>query len=194
MIAVSLWGLRLTYNWFYTFKGLSHQDWRYTMLKEKSGKLYFFVNYFGIHMFPTLVVYLCILPAVLAIVNVVEFNFIAIIGFILCLIGVSLELFADISMQKHRKNGSGNLIRNGLWKYSRHPNYLGEITMWFGIMLLSIMVVKESPYLVMGAIINMLMFIFISIPMADKRQSQKEGYDLYKEETRMLLPVPKFKK
>ncbi|MBQ9703934.1 MAG: DUF1295 domain-containing protein, partial [Clostridia bacterium] len=40
LIAVCYWGIRLTANWTYTFKGLTHQDWRYTMLCEKTGKLY----------------------------------------------------------------------------------------------------------------------------------------------------------
>ena len=59
LIIVSIWGIRLTANWAYTFKNLKHQDWRYTMFKEKTKKLYPLVNLFGIHLFPTIVVYLC---------------------------------------------------------------------------------------------------------------------------------------
>ncbi|MBQ9409259.1 MAG: DUF1295 domain-containing protein [Clostridia bacterium] len=65
LIAVWVWGLRLTANWAYTFQGLDHQDWRYTMLREKSGRAYPFVNFFGIHLVPTLNVYGCMLPCVL---------------------------------------------------------------------------------------------------------------------------------
>ena len=56
LIAVTFWGVRLTANWAYTFKGLDHQDWRYTMLKEKTGTFYPVINFVGIHMVPTLVV------------------------------------------------------------------------------------------------------------------------------------------
>ena len=56
LVAVFFWGLRLTANWVYTFHGLNHQDWRYTMLKEKTGVFYPFINFVGIHMVPTLVV------------------------------------------------------------------------------------------------------------------------------------------
>ena len=62
-IAVMVWGIRLTANWAYTFKDLNWQDWRYTMLKEKTGKFYPIINFVGIHLVPTLVVYGCILPA-----------------------------------------------------------------------------------------------------------------------------------
>ena len=64
LIAVCFWGVRLTANWAYTFKGLRHQDWRYTMLKEKTGKFYPLINFVGIHYVPTLVVYGCMLPVV----------------------------------------------------------------------------------------------------------------------------------
>ena len=63
LIAVCTWGVRLTANWAYTFLSLNHQDWRYTKIKEKTGKLYLLVSFLGIHLFPTLVVYGCVLPA-----------------------------------------------------------------------------------------------------------------------------------
>ena len=57
LVAVSIWAVRLTANWAYTFGDLTHQDWRYTMLRERTGKLYPIVNFIGIHMVPTLVVW-----------------------------------------------------------------------------------------------------------------------------------------
>ena len=63
-IAISIWGIRLTANWAYTFKGLNFEDWRYVMLREKTKKFYPLINFLGIHLFPTIVVYLCMIPAV----------------------------------------------------------------------------------------------------------------------------------
>ena len=51
LVAICVWGVRLTANWAYTFRGMEHQDWRYTMLREKSGALYPAVNFLGIHLF-----------------------------------------------------------------------------------------------------------------------------------------------
>ena len=48
LVTVSLWGIRLTANWAYTFSGLNHQDWRYTMLREKTGVFYPIINFVGI--------------------------------------------------------------------------------------------------------------------------------------------------
>ena len=82
-------------------------------------------------------------------------------------------------------------IRAGLWKYSRHPNYLGEILMWWGVDLAVVAAATNVWYLAAGALANTLLFFVVSIPMADKRQSRKEGFDAYKKQTRMLLPIKK---
>ena len=190
LIAVLLWGIRLTANWAYTFKGLRFEDWRYRMLKEKTKGLYPFVNFFGIHLMPTVVVWLCTLPAVM-VCDHTEYYHPAFAAFLLLSLGgTALELFADIQMHRFRKSGSG-LIRTGLWKHSRHPNYLGEILMWWGIGLYSVAAMPSRWYLLGGALAVTLLFIFVSVPMADRRQSRKPGYEGYRAETRMLLPIKK---
>ena len=90
LIAVLLWGVRLTINWAYTFKDLNHQDWRYTMLKEKTRVFYPLINLFGIHLFPTMVVYFCIIPAVYLISMELKFNIFTIIFFITAVLSVIL--------------------------------------------------------------------------------------------------------
>ena len=191
IVVIFLWGIRLTANWAYTFHGMKHQDWRYTMLKDKTQKLYPLINFLGIHLFPTLVVYACVLPAVFMIVYSTPFSAVSVLFFALSICAVVLQGTADFQMHKFRKTGQGGFIRCGVWKYSRHPNYLGEILMWWGIALAYVCVVPSAWYLCAGALINTLMFMFISIPMADKRQSRKEGFEEYKAQTRMLLPIKK---
>ena len=185
--AVLFWALRLTANWIYNFKSFEYQDWRYVMLREKTGKLYPLVNFFGIHMFPTLVVYLCILPAVTAIAEGAVFKPVCLVFIILSFASAIVQGLADIQMHRFRASGVGGFIRTGLWKHGRHPNYACEILMWWGIGLASVLALGGQWWLVAGAALNTLMFLFISIPMADKRQSQKPGFDQYKKETRMLF-------
>ena len=108
------------------------------------------------------------------------------------MLSVLLQGVSDYQMHKFKKLKTGGLIRIGLWKYSRHPNYLAEIIMWWAIALLSVISMKDNYWLFIGALINTLMFVFISIPMAEKRQAKrKEGFTQYKKETRMLLPIYK---
>lgn len=192
LITVTLiWGIRLTLNWAYTFKNLTHQDWRYTMLKEKTGIFYPLINFIGIHMVPTLVVYCCTLPAVYAILFGATITPLSVAFLLVSLTAVTIQGIADIEMHKYRKNRDGEFNRHGLWKYSRHPNYLGEIVMWWGVGLAVVSSVPTAWNLLFGAIINTLLFAFVSIPMAEKRQSQKDGYENYKNETRILLPIKK---
>ena len=189
LFVVSFWAVRLTANWAYTFGDLTHQDWRYTMLKEKTGMCYPIVNFVGIHMVPTLVVYGCVLPAVFALREGLGAN----VGSILCLclsLGAAImQGIADIEMHTFQKHRDSTFIRRGLWKYSRHPNYLGEILMWWGIGLSVVLASPNNWYLLAGAVANTLLFLFVSIPLAEGKQAKKEGYVQYKKETRMLLPL-----
>ena len=191
LIVVSFWAIRLTANWAYTFANLNHQDWRYTMLKEKTGIFYPVINFVGIHMVPTLVVYGCILPAVWAVINGVNVNFGSVLFLCLALGAATMQGIADVQMHKFRKNRNASFIRIGLWKYSRHPNYLGEILMWWGVALSVICAAPNAWYLAVGALANTVLFFTVSIPMADGRQSRKEGFAEYKKQTRMLLPIKK---
>ncbi|MBR3381532.1 MAG: DUF1295 domain-containing protein [Clostridia bacterium] len=191
LAAVCFWGLRLTANWAYSFRGFKHEDWRYVMLRERSGKLYPLVNFFGIHLVPTLIVYACTLPAVFLYKEEAYFRPICAIFFLVSAGAAVLQLVSDIQMHRHHAQGSRSLLRKGLWKYSRHPNYLGEILMWWGIGLYSVFALLDRWYLLAGALLNTLLFVFVSIPMMDDRQSKKRGYADYKRRTRMLLPIKK---
>ena len=190
-LAVSFWAVRLTANWAYTFGNLNHQDWRYTMLKEKTGVFYPIINFVGIHMVPTLVVYGCILPAVYAVREGLSANAASIVFLCISLGAATMQGIADIEMHRFRKNRDGSFIRRGLWKYSRHPNYLGEILMWWGVALAVLCAAPQAWYLASGALANTVLFLAVSIPMADGRQSRKEGFAEYKKQTRMLLPIKK---
>ena len=194
MVAVWLWGVRLTANWAYGFQNLCHQDWRYTYYQQKTGKAYQLANFFGIHLVPTLIVYGCVLPAVFAFEYALEItaNAGSYVFFALSIGAVALQMTADIQMHRYRKGKKGGLIREGVWKYSRHPNYLAEILMWWGVGFAVLCVMPERWWLLAGALANTLMFIFISIPLAEGRQSPKPTWAEYKSQTRMLLPIPRF--
>ena len=195
LIALTLYSARLTMNFIIGFHSLNYVDWRYKMLKEKSGKFYQVVNLLGICMFPTLVVYSASLP-VIAYSTITEFSMLDIIGLSVIVLGTLLEFIADTQMKafvKIRKDRSEVLDR-GVWRYSRHPNYLGEISIWFGVALTLIISHFNYWYFFVGGVINLLMFIFISIPMEERHfKDYKPDYEQYKKETHMLLILPKKK-
>ena len=196
LTVLAIYSVRLTVNFIIGFDSLAYVDWRYRMLKEKSGKLYPVVNLLGICMFPTLVVYACTLP-VIVYANIGMFSFFDIIGLTIILLGVLLEFVADIQMKIFIKNRTSRneVINVGLWKYSRHPNYLGEILIWFGAALTLIIASFTYWYFIIGAVINLLMFLFISIPMEEKHlREYKENYDEYLKTTSALLILPRKKR
>lgn len=192
LVVIVIYSVRLTTNFIIGFDSLAYVDWRYKMLHEKSGKLYPLVNLLGICMFPTIVVYLCSLPTIVY-ANIGSFAYWDIIGLSIVLLGVLLEFVSDIQMKKFIKvrTSRNEVINIGLWKYSRHPNYLGEILIWFGVAAVLIIGHFSYWYFFIGAIINLLMFLFISIPMEENHLKEyKDNYDDYLKTTSPLLILP----
>ena len=194
LVVIYLYSFRLTYNFIKGFHDLSYVDWRYQMLKEKSGKLFQIVNLFGICLFPTLVVYSASIPLfIYAFMPANELSWLDLIGSFVILFGTLLEFVADGQMKRFIKNrtSKSEVINVGLWKYSRHPNYLGEILIWFGASLILVIGHIQYWYCLIGAIINLLMFLFISIPMEEKHMlAYKPEIGDYIKRTSCLLILP----
>ena len=195
LVVIAIYSIRLTANFAIGFHDLSYVDWRYKMLASKSGKLFQLVNLFGICMFPTMVVYSASVPLfIYASLN--TFSYLDFIGSGVILLGVLLELIADIQMKKFIKNRKSRdeVINVGLWKFSRHPNYLGEITIWFGVAFILLISNISYWYFIAGAVINLLMFLIISIPMEERHMKEyKPSINDYIKTTSCLLILPRKK-
>lgn len=197
LAAFNVWGFRLTANWVIVFTDFSYEDWRYRMFREQNGPfMWFIINFFGIHLVPTLVVFAGMLPLFEIACN--PLGALALPGIALILCGVALEFFADRDMHAFlndaQKTGVRTVCRRGLWKYSRHPNYLGEITVWCGVFLAMIPYAWDKWYFVVGPAAMMLLFNVVSVPMMEKRQlSRRPEYADYRRETSRLLLLPQRK-
>ena len=193
--AILIWGIRLTANWAMRFKSLRYEDWRYVRLRKMSGNLFPAINFAGIHLFPTIVVYLCLLPVTAAFTTDAPFSFLSILFFLTALGGVALETYADYHINLFKKDVAdgyaSGCCKYGLWKNSRHPNYLGEMVFWWSIYFMVLCAIPKQWGLFAGALINTLMFMFVSIPMAEARLSTKGGYSRYRDQTHLLIPLPK---
>jgi steroid 5-alpha reductase family enzyme len=158
------------------------------MLKEKNPKLWFVSNLFGINMMPTVLVYLGMIPAYYFIQSNADISLYNVIGFIICMASVTMQLISDTQMARHRAKKSGTNIESGLWAYSRHPNYFGEVMFWWGLFIMTIGL--AAPFVcIAGAVAITLLFIFISIPMMERHVEAKiSGYSEYKAQVSMLVP------
>lgn len=194
LACILFWAVRLTYNFIRGFNDISYIDWRYAQIKNKTGKAYQLVSLLGIHLVPTIVVFFASVPSFLYVINGVKFEALQIVGLLVMILATILELISDNNMATFRKNrkSKDEIINVGLWKYSRHPNYLGEILFWYGVAIVFIVSNLSLWYVIIGAILNTLLFLFISIPLAENHlKSYKEGFMEYKKKTRMLLPIKK---
>ena len=181
MILVFLWSIRLTYNWVHQWKGLSHEDWRYTERREK--KFFWFINLFGLQLMPTLLVYLgCLSFYPIMFEEINPFGIFDLIAIIITLGAIIIESLADIQSLKFRmkRESPEKFIKTGIWSLSRHPNYFGEVMFWWGLFIFSF---ASNPSLwgsIIGPISITVLFLGISIPLMEKRNLRtKPSYKKY---------------
>ena len=192
--SISFWSWRLTHNWYRSWTGWEHEDWRYVNFRNQFGKHFQWINFSAIHLYPTMIVFLSMTGLFFLYDGTAkELNLLVIIGNVVAIIGTLFELFADNTLYAERNNPNrqkGACIRKGLWKYSRNPNYLGEILFWFG--LAAVGLGAAAPYwTLLGSIGMFLMFIFASIPLKEQRQMKtRTDFAEYKKEVSMLILLP----
>lgn len=187
----NIWSLRLTINWIIVFTDFSYEDWRYKKYREENKRfMWFIINFFGIHYMPTFIVFAGMLP-LFEIVKY-EMSALSLIGDAVILLGTALEFFADRQMHRFlslsKDSTEKTTCRIGLWNYSRHPNYLGEITVWWGVFLVMLPFAYSRWYFVAGAVAVTVLFNVVSIPLMEKRQlKRRSDYDEYRKTTSRLL-------
>ena len=181
------WGWRLTRNWAITFKGIGHEDWRYTKYRDRHPLVFHTINLFGLNMMPTLVVFAAMLPGLKLFEIAVTANILTYFGCIVCIASATIQLIADKQSHDFRAAHPGQVCNIGLWKHGRHPNYFGEIQFWWGIWIMYASLNGIDMY-IGGAIAMTALFLGISIPLMEKRQlANKPGYAEYRKQTRMLI-------
>jgi steroid 5-alpha reductase family enzyme len=192
-LALLIWGIRLTYNWILSWTGFDYIDWRYVMIKERTPKIWLLSNFFGIHFFPTVIVFIQLIGAIYFIEHMKSINLITVLAFFVIVIATAIQYIADTQMRTFKSNeeNRGKIIDTGLWKHSRHPNYFGEVMVWFGVYLFYFSTNLRIDHLTVTPILMLFMFIFISIPMMEKKiLKTRPKYKQYQTSTSMLLILP----
>ena len=187
--AFLFWSLRLTYNWYLNWSNLDHEDFRYIDLKNNNKFLAFINDLFGIHLIPTLIVNASLYPIYVALTSN-SLNDLLYVGFLLIVFAVCIQYISDSQMREFRKdiNNLGKTMKYGLWKYSRHPNYLGEVCFWFGIYIFALASESALIWLLASPLTMLALFVFISCPMMDNRSLEKRSdYKEYMDKTPQLF-------
>ena len=187
LIASWYWGWRLTRNWAITFKGIGHEDWRYTKYRDRHPVVFHTINFFGLNMMPTLVVFAAMLPGLKLFEMADSANILTYFGCIVCIASATIQLIADKQSHDFRAAHPGKVCNVGLWKHGRHPNYFGEIQFWWGIWIMYASL-NGIDMFIGGAIAMTALFLGISIPLMEKRQlANKPDYAEYRKQTRILI-------
>jgi steroid 5-alpha reductase family enzyme len=127
-----------------------------------------------------------------------ELGIFALIGGIVWVIGFTIEAVADAQKSRFRAQpeNEGEFIHTGLWSWSRHPNYFGEIVIWVGVAIIALPILQGWTYvtLISPVFVTLLLTRVSGIPMLEKRADEKwgdrEDYQAYKENTSVLIPLP----
>lgn len=193
-IVMFYWAIRLTGNWVYGFPGLHHEDWRYPLLRDGAGRWEFLADLFGIHLVPTVQVFLGMLPVYVAVTRPGEgLVWLTWVAFAVGIAAVTLELAADTQMHRFvAERRAGEVMDRGLWSWSRHPNYFGELGFWFSMALFG---VAAAPgdwwWLFIGVVAMLAMFLGASIPLMEKRSLERRPhYQAVIDRVPRLVPRP----
>ena len=197
-LVILLWGFRLTANWAYTWSGLDHVDWRYVNLQKKAGLLWWPLSFTGVHLYPTILVFLGCIPMYHALVIGTQptngFDYVALT---FGLVSVWIEFQSDRELHRFRdvRHSRTEVVDTGLWSLCRHPNYLGEIGVWLSLLLFGYAAVGYADYwMLVGSAAMILLFTIVSIPMIEKKLIEdKPGYMVYKAKTFSLIPLSKLR-
>ena len=189
---VFIWGVRLTYNWARQWRGLGHEDWRYANMREKSKRLFWIVELSGIEMMPTIIVFLGCLSLYPALsTGTSPLGALDWVAIVVTSAAIIIEATADQQLRRFVKTNPqpGKIMSTGLWAYSRHPNYLGEVMFWWGLFLFALAADLSYWWVFVGPLAMTVLFIFISIPMMDKRNLERRpGYEDHMRKVSAFIP------
>lgn len=197
-IVVWYWACRLTFNWAKHWEGLGHEDWRYPIVKQKFPKLEIFSDFFGLHFFPTIQVFLGMLPMYAAVA--LSTKAVGWLDYVACAVGVAavtIQLLADRQLHQFiATRKPGQIIETGLWGWSRHPNYFGEISFWLSLALFGLSAYPEGWWWqILGFTSMLIMFLTASIPLMETRSLERRPqYQDIINRVSMLVPLPPKKK
>lgn len=191
-ILVSIWGVRLAWHIHSRNRG-KPEDYRYLAWRKEWGAWFYPRSYFQVYLLQGFLLFLVALP-IMAINNNIglSFSWLDIVGVAVWILGFYFEARGDAELAQFVKNpaNKGKILQNGLWAYTRHPNYFGEVTLWWGIFIISL---GSTPfiYTIVGPLTITILILFVSgIPLLEKKYAGQPEFEEYKKKTSIFFPVP----
>lgn len=188
------WSLRLSLYLLIRIVAMG-RDARFDGIREYAHK---FIKFFLFQGLAIWLISLSSLATITAPLEASDIRIVGIVGILTYLTGLTIESFADYQKFQFKKNSKNkdNWIETGLWKYARHPNYFGEMLVWWGIWMFSLSVIPNlwAITILSPLTITCILVFFSGIPPLEKRYNEKykgnKKYRAYKRNTRLLVPLP----
>jgi steroid 5-alpha reductase family enzyme len=192
---VTIWGLRLSYHIFKRNINKT-EDKRYVAWRNTWGKWFVLRSYFQIFILQGVLMLLIISPVYFT--NTLPAPLVSvfsIIGLVIWIFGFYFESVGDKQLKDFLSNpeNKGKILNTGLWKYTRHPNYFGEVTQWWGVWFVALSSTLYMPFgyfsIVGPLTITFLILKVSGVPMLEKSMEENPLFDEYRKTTSKLFPV-----
>ncbi len=190
---VIIWGTRLTIHLLKRIKN-TKEDYRYQEYRKNykgnNFDLYFFFRMYVVQYVLNIIIGFSYIYT--NIYGDVNFSYFTYLGIVIWIIGFLFESIGDYQLKVFKSDTSnkGKLMTTGLWKYTRHPNYFGEVTLWWGIYFMAISNMTRL-WLIFSPLTITLLILFVSgVPLLEKKYDGREDWEEYKRKTSVFIPLP----
>ncbi len=188
---VLVWGIRLSLHILIRNAGRAEEDFRYRNWRETWGRWFYVRSYFQIYMLQGTVMFFVCAPIWL--VNARQggpLGLLDALGVAVWLLGFGFEAVGDYQLLQFTRNpaNKGRIMRYGVWRLTRHPNYFGEATLWWGCFLIALNVPGGYWALISPVLIDFLLLKVSGIPMLEAKYKDKPEYQEYQRTTNAFFP------
>lgn len=189
---VLIWGIRLALHIASRHAG-KPEDERYAAWRREWGSTVTIRSFLQVFMLQGILLTIISIPVVM--INTapsLPFTPLDIIGISVWLAGFTFEAVSDRQLKQFVKNPTnrGKIMTGGLWRFSRHPNYFGEVTLWWGIYIVSLSVPGGWMSIIGPIMITFLILKVSGIPMLEKAFEANPDFQQYKRQTSAFFPLP----
>jgi len=191
-ILVWIWGVRLSIH-IYLRNRKKAEDFRYKQWRKEWGNTFFWRSYLQVYLLQAFFLLVIILPALWASIGEPSWSVWTTLGLLVWIVGFYFQSIGDYQLSVFIKTKKpGEIMQSGLWKYSRHPNYFGEILMWWGIFIIVLPMAYGFLFVVSPLTITVLLAFVSGVPLLEEKYKDNTAYAEYKKRTPALIPKFKF--
>ena len=188
-LLIIIWGLRLSIH--ITERKIGKpEDFRYAKWRDE-WQFFYIRSFFQIFLFQALLMYIIIFPLIkIYSQNKLKIGPVYYLGIIVWIIGFLFEVIGDWQLRKFKQKikNKGHIIQSGLWKYTRHPNYFGESTVWWGIFLIATGAGTSLLVIISPLLITYLLLFVSGVPLLEKHYEDNSEYQEYAKRTNKFFP------